>query len=101
MKKFEIRITDYDDNAELYTVDLYAEDFTSAQMIIDDALTTKVVAFYHGDNYILIEDYSEGGYYYARYQTKEAYENGEDDIDGGLCTSTLSNAIEMAITTVF
>jgi len=34
---------------------------------------------------------------YDIYRYKEDYENGKDSLDGGQCTSTLSNAIEMAL----
>lgn len=36
------------------------------------------------------------GYQYTIYESQEEYNNG-NDVDGGFCTGTLSDAIEMAI----
>lgn len=39
---------------------------------------------------------SEGEYQYDIYENPEALENGEDALDGGICTSDINNALEMA-----
>lgn len=39
---------------------------------------------------------SEGEYQYDIYESPEALENGDDPIDGGICTSDMENALEMA-----
>jgi hypothetical protein len=49
-------------------------------------------------NYITIKIYkaeSEDGYFYDIYNTEEVDENTES-IDGGLCTTTIDNTLEMA-----
>jgi hypothetical protein len=48
--------------------------------------------------YIVITQNSEHGYNADLYTSYEAYHNDEDAIGGGLCTGTLKDAIEMAIT---
>ena len=53
----------------------------------------------NGDEFIEIDEHSEGGYYYSIYPSREAFENGEEDIEGGVCTGSLSDALEMALTT--
>lgn len=55
--------------------------------------------FQHNTRYIVIDEHSEGGYSYDIWNSKEEYENDdiEDSIDGGICTGTLSNAIDMAL----
>lgn len=53
--------------------------------------------FNRGGLFYDIDEHSEGGFYYSVYKSIGAYNRGEDDIDGGLCTSTLTNAVEMAL----
>lgn len=55
------------------------------------------ICFTRGDYYYDIDEHSEGGYYYSRYESAQAFNRGDDDIAGGLCTTTLTNAVEMAI----
>lgn len=98
MQKFEIRLTNDDDNTDFQTMEAYAEDLASLAIVVGDAVNnTSVVEFYHGTDYIVICDYSEGGYYFSRYSSKESYAAGDDDISGGLCTSNLNHAISMAL----
>ena len=54
--------------------------------------------FCHGLNYINIFTSSDrDGYIYDIYESKEDFKEGKDSLDGGICTGTISNAIEMAI----
>ena len=39
---------------------------------------------------------SDGDYNYDIYNGANDLENGDDSLDGGTCTSTLENALEMA-----
>lgn len=45
---------------------------------------------------IKIYEAAEGGYMFDIYDSVEKAENDGDSIDGGLCTSTIGNALEMA-----
>ena len=45
---------------------------------------------------IKIEPHSEGGFSYDIYDSDRALEQGEDALDGGICTGTIFNALEMA-----
>jgi len=55
------------------------------------------LGFTRGDYYYDIDEHSEGGYYYSRYESEQAFNRGDDDLAGGLCTTTLTNAVEMAL----
>ena len=55
------------------------------------------ICFTRGNYYYDIDEHSDGGFYYSRYESAQAFNRGDDDIAGGLCTSTLTNAVEMAI----
>lgn len=100
MNFYNITITPEDlEEGEPITIEAAAEDLETMEEIIQSELKvmTDEVAFDYGGHYIVISDHSEGGYYYSRYESKEAYDAGDEDIDGGLCTTTLSNAIGMAL----
>lgn len=45
---------------------------------------------------ISIFENSEGELQYDLYDSQDAFNNGDDCIDGGVCTSTMKNALEMA-----
>lgn len=54
--------------------------------------------FQDGDRFITISPASDDeGYFYDVYESKEAYDQNEDSVDGGQCTGTLSDAITMAL----
>ena len=53
--------------------------------------------FTRGGYFYDLDEHSEGGYYYDRYDSLRDYDNGVDSNDGGLCTTTLTNAVEMAL----
>ena len=56
------------------------------------------VRFKVGEQYVVIFEASYGdGYMYDLYDSKEDYENDVESLDGGQCTGTLSDAIEMAL----
>lgn len=44
---------------------------------------------------ITISQTNEGEYQYDIYDNQEAFENG-NSLDGGVCTTTIANALEMA-----
>jgi len=44
---------------------------------------------------IYVREASEGGYVYDIYESEDDFNDG-NSVDGGLCTSTMINAIEMA-----
>ena len=48
--------------------------------------------------YLHIDQNSEHGFNADLYGNLASYENGEASVGGGLCTGTLSDAVEMAIT---
>jgi len=100
MNTYTITITDNDDKSELSTFEVKAEDIAT--------LTSNLEAAAHYDQtldleladgtFLSIDQNSEHGYNADLYASEEAYNNGEDPVGGGLCTGTLSDAIEMAIT---
>lgn len=52
------------------------------------------------ENFIIeIYQSSQGGYMYDIFQTRDDLEN-DNPIDGGHCTGTVENAMEMAIDTI-
>ena len=47
--------------------------------------------------YLKIEEaLEEDGFYYEMYKSEDDLITGENGIDGGLCTGTMSQAVEMA-----
>jgi len=52
-----------------------------------------------GDVFVWIYPSSDedANWAYDRYRSREAFDNDEEAIDGGLCTGDLSDAIEMAL----
>ncbi len=45
---------------------------------------------------ITIDENGDGDFDYEIYATQEDLEMGNDSLDGGTCTSTIENALEMA-----
>jgi len=87
-------------SVEQKLIDLHtAFDFENATVpeIMEHVKDMNSVQFTRGGYFYDIDEYSEGGYYYSRYTSEQAYEDGEDDEDGGLCTTTISNAVDMAL----
>lgn len=88
------------DSVENKLIDLYtAFDFETATIaeIMEHVKDMDSVQFSRGGYFYDIDEHSEGGYYYSRYASEQAFNDGDDDLDGGLCTSTISNAVEMAL----
>lgn len=100
MNTYEIRITNTDDASEFQTFTVTAEDLaTLASNLEDTANYCGHVELELIDGTIVeCDQHSEHGYNANLYENREAFENGDDPIGGGLCTGTLSDAIEMAIT---
>lgn len=102
MNTYEIRITNKDNDSDFSTRETQSTSLGAVDAIIEEAIsrTDLEVAFHHNDCYIHIFAASDEGYMYDIYESKEDFENAKDPIDGGQCTSTLSNAIEMALNQV-
>ena len=102
MKTYEVTVTNTDDTSDVSTFEHISDDSeTSAYEImstIERAIDYKdELKFKDGDRIITIEPASDlHGYYYTIYESEKDYENG-DDSGGGLCTGTLSDAIEMSL----
>jgi len=99
MNTYEIRITNQADDNDFCTHQVQSTSLGALDVIIEEAVnfTDIEVAFQYLDKYIVIFEASDEGYMYDIYTSKEDYEKGKDSLDGGQCTSTLSNAIEMAL----
>ena len=98
MNTYEIRITNTTDDNDLATIIAKASDPQSLAQFCSEAIHSNAeVAFQHGDRYIVIFEASDEGYMYDIYGSQDDYINDRDSLDGGQCTSTLSNAIEMAL----
>lgn len=100
MKTYNITITSEDVAEEVQMFQVTAEDIeTLASNLEKTANYTDEIEFTDDDGeYIVISQNSEHGYNADAYTSAQAYEDGEDSIGGGLCTGTLSDAIEMAQT---
>ena len=98
MNTYEIRITNKADENDFETTEVESSDSSSVMDIVKSGYASVPnIAFQYGKKYIVINEASGEGYMYDIYRYKEDYENGKDSLDGGQCTSTLSNAIEMAL----
>lgn len=104
MSNYEIRVTNEEDDNDFATLPHYIEhgeeEGTTAEDvlgIVNAALNYgKTVQFRDGERYVVIEP-TEEGYMYDMYSSKKDYEDGKESEDGGQCTGTLSDAIDMAI----
>ena len=102
MQKFQIIVTD-GDASDLAGTYYYSQDDNRTPQEIVDTINRAIasnhyLAFTHGSNYITISPCDDDeGYYYNIYESRTAYDNEDESIDGGQCTGTLSDAIEMAI----
>lgn len=99
MNTYEIRITNITDLNELHTFDVTVEN----TITLADNLETTANYSEHielelkNGTYLEIDQHSEHGYNANLYESKEAYNKGNDPISGGLCTGTVSDAIKMAL----
>lgn len=95
-------MTNTEDNNDFATMEIERSDDTEhAEEVL--GIMNKALAedlcFHSESRYIVISDASDGeGYMYHIYNNQDEYEEGEDELDGGQCTGSLSDAIEMAIT---
>jgi hypothetical protein len=55
--------------------------------IIHILLAEEEVLFHFNNHYIYIQERVEGGYEGDIYTSEEAFDNGEDPLDGGICES--------------
>ena len=99
MNTYEIRITNKADENDFETTEVESSDSSSVMDIVKSGYASVPnIAFQYGKKYIVINEASDEGYMYDIYQSKADYESDNiDSEDGGQCTSTLSNAIEMAL----
>lgn len=83
-----------DEVIDLPAVSINGQDI---KRFIEQALNYQdTIEFENGTDWIVIEPASDEGYMYYVYD-KQDFLDGKDSRDGGQCTGTLSNAIEMAI----
>jgi len=97
MNTYEIRVTNTQDDNDFCTQQVESSDISALTDLIADGYGISDVAFNYNGYYIVIFAASDEGYLYDIYASKTAYDNEEESLDGGQCTSTLSNAIEMAL----
>lgn len=101
MKIYEVRVTNTEDANDFATMEVTRSDDEETAGVVLDIMSRGMaseLAFDCGSGYVVIFEASDGeGYMYDRYTSKKAYEAGEDSEDGGQCTGTLSDAIEMAL----
>lgn len=99
-------IDPYGENPDGYTNESLKQALDEVEKILMDAqneIETESVTAYQFEArgyFIDIDEHSEGGFYYSIYKSENDYENGEDDLDGGLCTGMLDNAVRMALDAV-
>ena len=98
MNTYEIRITNKADENDFETTEVESSDSSSVMDIVKSGYASVPnIAFQYGKKYIVINEASDEGYMYDIYKDKWCYDKGLKSLDGGQCTSTLSNAIEMAL----
>jgi hypothetical protein len=100
MNTYEIRITNTNDDNNFQTFTVKAEDITTLTNNLEEAAnySGSVELELVDGTFLECDQNSEHGYNANLYESKKAFENGDDPIGGGLCTGTLSDAIEMALT---
>lgn len=55
--------------------------------LVEKLLTAGEITFIYDDNFIEIFEHSEGGYEGNVYKSEEAFNNEEEPLDGGICSS--------------
>jgi len=100
MDTYEIKITNTSDASELHTFEVTAEDLATLADILERtaSYSDELELDMEDGEVIEISQHSEHGYNANAYENREAFDRGDDPIGGGLCTGTLSDAIEMALT---
>lgn len=103
MKVFEIRVTDTDEKNDVATMEYISEEPDRTADDVMELIGKAVnyqneLEFQCGDRFIVIFPCSDDeGYMYDCYKSREAFEAGEDSDDGGQCTGTINDALEMAL----
>ena len=99
MQEYEIRITNKKDDSDFCTFDVLAEDTATLSDNLESAANYSCeIELELKDGTILeINQNSEHGYNANLYKSRKSFDAGDDAIGGGLCTGTLSDAIEMAL----
>ena len=97
MNTYEIRVTNTQDDNDFCTQQVESSDISALTDLIADGYGISDVAFNYNGYYIVIFAASDEGYMYDIYKDQWCYKKGLDSLNGGQCTSTLSNAIEMAL----
>lgn len=100
MNTYEIRIVNVEDKNDLSTFEITADDIETLSNNLETVANyaqTLTLELSDG-TYLNIDQNSEHGFNADLYASEQAYDDGEDPIGGGLCTGTLSDAIEMALT---
>ena len=97
MNTYEIRVTNTQDDNDFCTQQVESSDISALTDLIADGYGISDVAFNYNGYYIVIFEASDEGYMYDIYGSQDDYINDRDSLSGGQCTSTLSNAIEMAL----
>jgi len=100
MNTYNITITPEDEQEEPVQLQVEAEDIdTLSDNIETIANYAQEIELHLEDGTVLeVSQHSEHGYNANLYASRDAFENGDDPIGGGLCTGTPADAIEMAIT---
>ena len=97
MNTYEIRVTNTQDDNDFCTQQVESSDISALTDLIADGYKVSDIEFNYNGKYIVIFQASDEGYMYDIYKDKWCYDKGLKSLDGGQCTSTLSNAIEMAL----
>lgn len=99
MNTYTITITNDDDNSELHTFTVTAEDIATLANNLEKTANYSDELFLElaDGTYLSITQDSEHGYNADLYANAYAHDNHNYPIGGGLCTGTLKDAVEMAI----
>jgi hypothetical protein len=102
MNTYEIRVTNTQDDNDFCTHKVQSTSLGAINCIIEEAINVsdKSAEFETPNGkFINIYEASDEGYMYDIWLSKDDYMDDTvyDPDDGGQCTSTLSNAIEMAL----
>lgn len=62
----------------------------TAEKIVNILLEKEEVIFSFNSFYIYIQERLEGGYEGDIYESEEAFDNGKEPLDGGMCDSVLA-----------
>ena len=99
MNTYEISIVNVTDKSEISTFEVTAEDIATLSINLETVTNyAQTLELELADGtYLHIDQNSEYGFNADLYGNLASYENGEAPVGGGLCTGTLSDAVEMAL----